>query len=352
MNIKNNNLMGGGLKRIDLFEKIISLNSLFSAWEDFKKGKKKKLDVIQFEENLKNNIFELHRELKNKTYRHSNYVSFYIKDPKLRNINKATVRDRVLHHAVFVILYRVFDKLFIFDSYASRIEKGTHKAVLRLNIFANKVSRNNIRNCFILKCDIKKFFDSIDQEILIKLIKKQIDDQNVIWLLNSIIKSFDKGIPLGNVTSQIFANIYLNELDQFIKHILKEKYYIRYRDDFVIFSENKKYLEDLIPQINNFLENHLKLSLHPNKIIIRKYRQGVDFLGYVSFPYHKVLRIKTKHRMFRKIGVKITEFKNNNISKKSFNQTLQSYFGILKHCNSYVLKEKVKKYITMKLGKN
>ena len=116
---------------------------------------------MQFEENLSKNIFGLHGELKNKTYRHSNYVSFYIKDPKLRNINKATVRDRVLHHAVFVILYRVFDKLFIFDSYASGIEKGTHRAVTKLNIFANKVSKNNTLDCFILKCDIKKFSNSL-----------------------------------------------------------------------------------------------------------------------------------------------------------------------------------------------
>jgi RNA-directed DNA polymerase len=294
-----------------------------------------------FEKNVKQNIRALHWELKNRTYQHSPYISFYIKDPKLRHINKATVRDRVLHHAVFVILYRVFDRLFIFDSYSSRNEKGTHRAVHRLNQFANKVSKNNTRTCFILKCDIKKFFDSIDQEILIGLIKKQIYDENTILLLQVIINSFKKGIPLGNVTSQIFANIYLNELDQFIKRTLKIKYYIRYCDDFIILHNDQKCLITVIPKINNFLENNLKLSLHPDKITIRKYHQGIDFLGYVSFPYHKVLRTKTKHRIFKKIEFKIEEFKKDNLSEKSFNQTLQSYFGILKHCNSYKLGTKI-----------
>ena len=317
------------------------MDSLFSAWEDFKKGKSKKLDVIAFEKDFKNSLQLLYKELKNKTYQHSEYVSFYVKDPKLRNINKATVKDRVLHHAVFVILYRIFDKLFIFDSYSSRNEKGTHLAVQRLNEFANKVSRNNTRNCFILKCDIKKFFDSIDQDILLGLIKRQIADENTLWLLELIIKSFKKGIPLGNVTSQIFANIYLNELDQFIKRTLKIKYYIRYCDDFVILSEDQHYLESIIPKISKFLQDYLKLSLHPNKIVMRKYRQGIDFLGYVSFPYHKIVRVKTKNRIFKKIGVKMADFKDHKISEDSFNQTLQSYFGILKHCDSCKLGKQV-----------
>jgi len=324
------------------------LDSLFSGWEDFKKGKRKKLDVALFEKDFKSNIKLLHRELRSKTYQHSPYVSFYIKDPKLRSINKATVRDRVLHHAIFVILYRIFDKLFIFDSYSSRNEKGTHKAVIRFNQFANKVSKNHTQGCFILKCDIKKFFDSVDQEILLQLIKKQIQDENTLWLLSSIIKSFGKGIPLGNVTSQIFANIYLNELDQFLKRILKIKYYIRYCDDFVILSNNKQYLDQIIPKIDAFLHDALKLSLHPDKIIIRKYRQGVDFLGYISFPYHKVLRIKTGKRMFRKIRVKIENFKNHKISEESFNQTLQSYFGILKHCSSLKLGKKLVDFLIEK----
>ena len=295
------------------------------SWREFKRGKTKKADVMEFEKDLKYNIYSLHCRLANKTYNHLEYYSFYVKDPKLRLINKACVKDRVLHHAIFRILYSIFDPTFIFDSYSCRIGKGTHRAVNRLNEFAQKVSKNNTKTCYILKLDIKKFFDSINQDILINLIKRKIRDKNVIWLVNKIIKSFPKGLPLGNITSQLFANIYLNELDQFVKHKLKTRHYIRYCDDFVILSTDKVYLEGLIQEISYFLQNNLKLSLHPNKVILRKYRQGVDFLGYVIFPYHIALRIKTKNRMIKKINC----------------QNLQSYLGVLKHCNSHKLRVKI-----------
>lgn len=270
------------------------------AWKEFRKGKGKKTDVQKFENNLKKNILKLRSELKNRSYRHSNYFSFYVKDPKLRHIHKAGVKDRVLHHAVFRILYYIFDPIFIFDSYSCRIKKGTHRAVNRLNEFARKVGENNAKTCFILKCDIKKFFNSIDQEILLNLLENKIKDREALLLIREIIKSFstspDKGLPLGNITSQLFANICLNELDQFIKHKLKIKYYIRYCDDFVIFSAEREFLEQLIPNIGNFLKEKLKLCLHQDKIIIRRYHQGIDFLGYVSFPYCRILRTKTKKK--------------------------------------------------------
>ena len=258
---------------------------MFGAWEDFKRGKKKKLDVKLFGANIKSNIFNLHKELKEKTYQHSPYVSFYVKDPKLRNINKATVKDRVLHHAIFVILYRIFDRIFIFDSYSSRNDKGTHRAAKRLHSFASKVSKNNTRSCFILKCDIRKFFDSVDREILTHLLEKQIEDENTIWLLGKIIKSFQKGIPLGNVTSQIFANIYLNELDQFVKRTLKIKYYIRYCDDFVILSGDKMYLESLIAKIDTFLNTSYRTMLGTSKDVVSSTGLAKCFAYAVSAKY-------------------------------------------------------------------
>ena len=321
---------GGGLKSQDLFEKITSQTNLSLAWKEFKAGKTKKKDVAEFQKYIRNNIFKLHYELKNKTYEHSEYFSFYVKDPKLRHIHKACVKDRVLHHAIFRILYPIFDKSFIFDSYSCRNGKGTHKAVNRLNDFARKVSQNNTKTCFILKLDVRKFFDSINQDILLILIKRKIDDENAIWLIERIVKSFPKGLPLGNITSQLFANVYLNELDQFVKHKLKIKYYIRYCDDFVILSRDKIYLENLIYVINNFLKSNLNLFLHPNKIIIRKYRQGIDFLGYVSFPYFQILRTKTRKRMFVRLNKK----------------NLQSYLGVLRHCNGYKILIKVKNFTT------
>ncbi|MDP3764649.1 MAG: reverse transcriptase/maturase family protein [bacterium] len=282
---------------------------------------------------MEDNLFQLNFELKNKTYKHSEYIPFYVTDPKLRHIHKACVLDRVLHQAIFRILYPIFDKHFIYDSYSCRVGKGTHIAVTRLETFYKQLSKNNSRNVFALKCDIKKFFDSIDQNILTKLIQIKIKDENAMWLVERIIKSFekdkDKALPLGNVTSQLFANIYLNELDQFIKHKLKEKYYIRYCDDFVILSEQADYLIELSKKINNFLVSKLVLCLHPNKVIIRKYAQGIDFLGYVVLPNHRVLRTKTKRRMFRKVDAK----------------NLASYLGMLKHCSGSLLEEKVKKLV-------
>lgn len=284
----------------------------------------------EFEFNLEDNLFQLHHELETKTYQHSNYTRFYIQDPKLRLINKATIKDRVLHHAVFRILYQTFDKSFIFDSYSCRLNKGTHKAVNRLETFCRKLSKNNKRKIFALKCDIRKFFDSIDQDILLELIKNKIKDENATWLIEKIIKSFPAGLPLGNVTSQLFANIYLNELDQFVKHELKEKYYLRYCDDFLILSENEKSLIKLINPINGFLKTNLNLTFHPNKIILRKHRQGIDFLGYVVRPYCRTLRTKTKRRILKKVE-----------KEKIFNQSLQSYFGVLGHCRGYTIKRKI-----------
>ena len=354
-NIKFGGVGGGKRKRVchNVFEEIISLENLFLAWREFRKGKIRRPDVQEFEYNLEDNIFELHEELKTGAYRHSYYTSFYIQDPKLRKIHKSCVKDRVLHHAVFRILYPVFDPVFISDSYSCRIGKGTHRAVNRLEKFCRKLSKNNRKNIFILKCDIKKFFDSVDQDILLKLIKKKIKDDSAIWLLEKIIKSFEKekgkGLPLGNITSQLFANIYLNELDQFIKHKTGVKYYLRYCDDFAILGENSDYLVELVPLVSGFLKEKLKLSLRPDKIIIRKHHQGIDFLGYISFPHHRILRTKTNRRMFRKIGKKIKELRQNKISKESLNRIIQSYLGLLKHCNSFKLQKELKTNIYEKI---
>jgi len=300
-----------------------------------------KNDVLMFRSGLENNILQLHRELKGKTYQHSHYIAFNVYDPKLRRIHKATVGDRVLHHAIFRILYPIFDKSFIFDSYSCRMEKGTHLAVKRLESFCRKSSCNNRKNIFALKCDIKKFFDSIDQDILLKFIETKVECEDARWLIEKIIRSFEKGLPLGNVTSQLFANIYLNELDQFVKHDLKEKYYLRYCDDFIILSENRNHLQNLILTINEFLREKIKLDLHPNKIIIRKYRQGIDFLGYIVLPYYKVLRTSTKHRILKKLGNHGEDLQNGFISEDSFNQSLQSYLGILKHCAGYKVQKEI-----------
>ncbi len=289
----------------NVFNKIISLENLFSAWLEFRKGKRHKLDVQIFELNLEDNLFHLHWLLERGKYQHGNYVSFCVKDPKQRLIHKAPVIDRVFHHAVFRVLYPIFDGMFINDSYSCRIGKGTHMAVKQLEVYIKRVSRNHQRSCFVLKCDVKSFFHSINHQILLNLIKKKIADDKAMLLIQQIIYSFNcvegKGIPLGNLTSQLFANIYMNEFDQYARKFLKIKHYIRYTDDFVFVHNSRKCLKRLVPEISTALQHKLHLNLHPQKIFIQKVNQGVDFLGYVVFSHFTLLRTKTKKRILKDV---------------------------------------------------
>lgn len=240
----------------------------------------------------------------------------------------------MVHQAIYRVLYHIYDKSFIYDSYSCRNNKGTHKGVKRLEEFVRKESKNYRNNILVLKCDISKFFDSIDHYILKSILFEKNLDEDTKWLIEKIINSFEKlsnkGLPLGNVTSQLFSNIFLNKFDQFIKHRLKVKFYIRYCDDFVIVSKDKEYLKSLIPHIADFLKNELDLSLHPRKVEIRKLSQGIDFLGYVILPHYKVLRTSTKKRILNKAKLKISE------------NTRQSYLGMLSHCRGFKISESLK----------
>lgn len=209
--------------------------------------------------------------------------------------------------------------------------------------------------CWALKCDVKKFFASVNHSILFEILQQKIGDQDFLNLLGKIIGSHysdrtvdfldKKGMPLGNLTSQFFANIYLNELDQFVKHELKVKHYVRYADDFVFLSHDRKYLEDLVIPVEQFLKQKLALKLHPQKVIFRKLRSGIDFLGYIIFPHHILPRTKTKKRLFRKIRTKIKEFKAGKISEDKLNATIQSYLGYLSHANAYKFKQELENQI-------
>ncbi|OGN14877.1 MAG: hypothetical protein A3J47_02655 [Candidatus Yanofskybacteria bacterium RIFCSPHIGHO2_02_FULL_43_22] len=321
------------IKLTHAYKDIISLENLLLAWKEFITGKKKRKDVQEFERYLMGNIISLHDDLDNKIYAHSSYETFNISDPKPRHINKAKVRDRLLHHAIYRILYPFFDRTFISDSFSCRINKGTHRALNRFRQFEYKASRNHTKTCWILKCDIRKFFENIDHEILVEILKKYIPDKNILWLLERVIYSFStapgRGLPLGNLTSQLFVNIYMNEFDQFVKHGLKVKHYIRYADDFVVFSHDKTWLEELLPRIADFLKERLKLQIHPDKIYLKTLASGVDFLGWVHFPDHRTLRTTTKRRMFKKI------------KENSKPETVNSYLGLLKHGNTFNLKHQV-----------
>ncbi|MFY9463114.1 MAG: reverse transcriptase/maturase family protein [Candidatus Sungiibacteriota bacterium] len=316
------------------FEDIISIENLLDAWREFIKGKRKKQDVQEFQMSLMDNILALHRDLANRTYCHGGYHAFNISDPKPRIIHKATVRDRLLHHALYRKMYPFFDRVFIADSYSCRVEKGTHRAINRFRAFGRMVSKNNTRTCWVLKCDIRKFFTSIDQDVLLRILRQYIPDNDMIWLLERVIRSFestapDKGLPLGNLTSQLFANVYMNEFDQFVKHRFKMRYYVRYADDFVFLSHDRGRLETALPIIDDFLREKLKLSLHPDKVFIKTFASGVDFLGWIHFPDHRVLRTSTKRRMIRRVVA----------TQKQ--ETIDSYLGLLRHGNAHGLQERI-----------
>lgn len=317
------------------YENIISIENLLAAWKEFLKGKRNKRDVQEFQYRLPDNILALHADLKNKTYIHGGYYAFNISDPKPRIIHKAKVRDRLLHHALYRILYPFFDRTFIADSYSCRMGKGTHRAMNRFRSFSYKASRNHTKTVWVLKCDIKKFFASIDQQIVLKIVARHIADEDVLALLSKILSSFNSGkegigLPLGNLTSQLLANVYMNEFDRFAKHCLKARHYVRYADDFVFLSLNKGWLISILPRVQGFLWDELRLKLHPNKVSISTFASGIDFLGWVHFPDHRVLRTTTKRRMLHRV-----------VGLEKDSPTVRSYFGMLQHGNAEKLRRDV-----------
>src|SRR3989339_26242 len=317
------------------YNNIISLENLLESWQEFVRGKRTRKDVQEFERDLMAHIIALHRELAAKTYVHSAYQHFKIADPKPRDIHKASVRDRLLHHALHRQLSPFFAKTFISDSNSCQDGKGTHRALRRFRKFIGAVSENNIRTVWVFKCDIRKFFANIDHAILLDIVAKYIPDQDILDLVSVIVRSFhssnaDIGLPLGNLTSQLLVNIYMNEFDQFVKHRLKAKYYLRYADDFAVLSTDKTCLEKILPVMQEFLGSKLKLAMHPDKISIQTVASGVDFLGWVHFPDHRVLRTTTKKRMFRNIQ-----------AKDEKEETVQSYLGLISHGNSWKLRQKI-----------
>jgi len=325
------------------YEYIISLENILEAWKEFTRGKRSRNDVQEFERNLMSNIIKLHNDLANGTYVHGAYQAFRICDPKPRDIHKATVRDRLLHHAIYRKLYPFFDRTFIADSFSCRIGKGTHKALNRFRASAFKVSQNNTRTCWVLKGDIKKFFASVDHKILLEILGQYIPDTKILWLLQRVIASFYStrpgvGLPLGNLTSQLFCNIYMNEFDRFLKHKLKTKYDIRYADDFVLFSENREWLAEQISPIRDFLQERLRLTLHPKKLSLKTLASGVDFLGWVHFPDHRVLRTSTRKRMMRRI--------KENPAPHTYN----SYLGLLRHGNTRRVERKLEQQYLLSGG--
>jgi len=330
----------------DIYKRLTSIENIYFSFLEFRKDKKRSSEILKFERYIEDNLFSIYDKLKNKAYIPGEYSAFRITDPKMRLIHKAPLEDRIIHHVLCRGLEEIYEPIFIAHSYSCRKNKGTHKGVRDLFRFTKIVSRNNTRACWALKCDIRKFFASVDQNVLLEILNKKIKDDDYLNILKLIIYGFNLchenvGLPIGNLTSQYFANIYMNEFDQFVKHKLKVKYYIRYTDDFIILSQNKNYLTGLLDEMRYFLKYRLKIELHPDKIKFYTLKSGIDFLGYIVFPYHILPRHKTKKRIFRKIRQRIAEVKNGELSYDSLYQVIQSYLGFFTHCNSFRIREEI-----------
>ena len=338
----------------NLYSSLCSLENLQSAFEKAKEGKTNKFYVKQFEKNIVPELSVLKQELESFIYRPKPLKRFIIKDQKTRVIHSSAFRDRVVHHALINVLEPIYEKIFIFDSYASRKNKGTLAAVKRFDAFKRKIScngqlvkkalgGNQIRG-YALKADIKKYFDAVDQCRLIGVIQQKITDKYIIWLIKQIldnfqIKNLGNGMPLGNYISQFFANVYLHELDQFVKHELKAKYYLRYVDDFVLFSKNKERLVQWKEQINFFLKNHLFLELHPEKSKTIFLKRGFTFLGYKIFYHHRLLKRNNIRKFERNFADKASLYKNSFITYEKLALSLSGWFGYAKWANTYSIRK-------------
>jgi|GEM_PF-465933 len=337
----------------NLYEDIISLPNLYKAYFKAKKGKKNK-DFLRFDKNLNDNLFDLHNDLISLNYESSGYNVFYIKDYKTRKILAPSFRDHIVHHAIYNYLEEIYEKHFIFDSFACRKNKGTHFGLKRLKSFVNKSSEED----YFIKGDVSKYFYSIDHYVLKKIFTKRIKDKKLLWLLGKIIDSHvekqisahidnnsvliqEKGIPIGNLLSQLFANVYLNELDIFVKDKLGIKYYVRYVDDFVILEKDKFNLNKIVFKIKDFLRDKLYLKLEDRKIQINKIKFGIDFIGYVLFK--KFIRVRTRNygRFRKSVGIKINKFEKGHLSYEDLKNSFSSYFAHLSHTNSEVIKNRI-----------
>jgi len=312
------------------------MRNLNKSYLKARKGKNSSEEVLTFTFNLETELIKLQEQLINENYKTGEYRHFIIFEPKERKISALPFRDRVVHHAICSIISPIFEKRFIYDSYACRKKKGTHEGVKRIQNFVRKSGEY----FYVLKCDISKYFQSVNKERLKDIIKQKIADEKLLRLINHIIDSSDEGIPIGNLTSQLFANVYLNSLDEYIKYELRVRFYIRYMDDFLIIKESKKELHKIKEQIKLFLIS-LRLTLHPKKTNVFPIILGIDGLGYKIFKDYKLARKSTVKRFIKNSKKKINLYERSEISFDKLMETFNSWDAYMSHADTYALKNKI-----------
>ena len=335
-----------------LYTEICSFENLLLAAQKARRGKRHRPDVAAFHHNLEAELLHLQHELRTHSYRPGAYREFVIHDPKRRVISAAPYRDRIVHHALCNVLEPIFERVFIRDSYAHRKGKGTHAAVNRLTAFMRRYD-------YVLKCDIARYFPSIDHAILQRLIRRKIACTDTLWLINVILAASPEldspgmyfpgddlftpqtrrtGLPLGNQTSQFFANIYLNTLDHFVKETLGRRAYIRYVDDFVILSDDKDDLWQALQSMRHFLAATLRLTLHPVKQWVLPVTTGMDFLGYRVYPTHRRLRRSSGMRFQRRLCAMQRRYREGDMSLADIRPRLMAWIGHAGHADTYRLR--------------
>tara|TARA_B110000238_G_C16100679_1_gene428088 strand:- start:272 stop:1555 length:1284 start_codon:yes stop_codon:yes gene_type:complete len=357
----------------------IELKELFEAYYSCRNNKRNTANALAFEIDYESNLIQLCTEINNGTYQIGRSIAFIVDKPVKREIFAADFRDRIVHHLIINKLNHLFEKEFIHDSYGCRINKGTHFGIKRVDTFIRKCSENYKQGCYVLKLDIQGFFMHInknilwqklevfitqkyhntDKELILRLTKQVVFNnptQNCIikgkrsnWNDLPNNKSLfhspeNSGLPIGNLTSQVFANFYMNTLDHYVKSELKLKYYGRYVDDFVIIHPNKEYLTELIPHLSTFLQSNVQLTLHPKKIHLQHYKKGVKFIGAVILPNRIYIANRTKgnfHNAIAKQNKVVQNRKPTKAVQEALLSSLNSYLGIMKHYNSFSIRKKM-----------
>lgn len=345
----------------NVFEQVVDYDNLYRAYLNARLCERYRYEVLNFSAHLEDNLVKLQKELIERTYTLGKYREFYIYEPKKRLIMAQPFKDRVVQWAIYQVLNPVFAQGYITDSYACIKERGTHKAVKRLHYWLRQVGKKPEKYYF-LKLDISKYFYRIDHDVLMGILKRKIRDDDMIFLLDKIVNSSEtnfglppgkspgevkrsdrvseKGMPVGNLSSQMFANLYLNELDQYCKRTLGIHFYVRYMDDVIILHQDKDQLHEWKRIIDTFLKEKLQLDLN-EKTCIRPITLGVEFCGYKIWNTHIKLRKSTALKMKRNLKKLQKEYAAGEVTVEEAKQTISSYLGILKHCDSYSLKRTI-----------
>ena len=330
----------------NLYPMIYDFQNIYDAWNKAKSKKRYKPEILHFSHDLEGNLIQIQNDLIWKTYKPGSYRDFYVYEPKKRLVSAPPFRDRIVHHALCNVIEPLFDKKMIYDSYACRDGKGTHRAADRTQQYLREAT-TKWDNVYCLKCDIKKYFPSIPHDVLKRIYRRTIYCRDTLWLLDTIIDSGSslneiivRRLPIGALTSQLNANVYMDRVDHIVKEVLKEPYYVRYMDDFIILGNSKEHLWEVKRQLEMCLDCELLLELN-NKTGIFPISQGVDFVGYRIWPTHRLLRKRSIKKFKRKLRAFEKKYAAGEIAYKEIDCCVQSWIGHAKHADTYRLRAKI-----------